>query len=224
MKPKVASRVQRKAYIQWWRSIQELQIQVDQRYQHIQEELNSLSADLEKYMSDKNSALTPPLEVLNKCIPAGALFRVCAGNCSFEVVRSVLESLTLLPFDEGISQIDAGVKVLAKAWTKQADLAEEIYSYALDLGCSAQNSDFKTAANKLRRKTAKQLLLTLPWTATEPQVREVVEQYLQRGAQEREEGNYEKSLKQLERGWNLLQQWGVESASNWERCGLTSVE
>ena len=118
------------------RSIQELQIQVEQRCQHIREELNSLSVTLDKFVSDKHSSLTPTLEILSKSIPAGALFRVCGGDCSLEIVKTVLGSLVLLPNDAGLSQVDIGAKVLAKAKTKQADIAEEIYSYALNLGRS----------------------------------------------------------------------------------------
>jgi len=192
------------------RSIQELQIQVEQRFQRIKEELNCLSVHLEQFMVDKDFALPPSLEVMSQSIPAGALFRVCGGDCSSDVVKTVLGSLLLLPSGEGMPQIGTVDELLAKARTLQADLAEEVYDYALTLG--SPNSDFQTAANKRRRQVAKELLLSLPWTATEPQVRAVMEQYLQRGKQAREEGDYAKCLKRLERGWDLLQQWGVESA------------
>ena len=61
------------------RSIQEMQIQVDQRYQHIKEKLLSLSTYMERYLAGKKDALKPTLEVLSKSIPAGSLFRVCQG-------------------------------------------------------------------------------------------------------------------------------------------------
>jgi len=202
------------------RGIEELQTQVEQRYQQIKEELNSLSANLDKFVSDKHSSLTPTFEALSKSTPTGALFRVCGGDCSLEIIKTVLKSWVLLPSDEGMPQIDTGEKLLAKAKTKQADLAEEIYTYALELGFPGPNCDFKTAADKLRESGAKKLLLALPWTATEPQVRAVVEQYLQRGRQVREEGDYAKSLKKLERGWELLQQWGVESAEMCLQLGV----
>lgn len=75
--------------------------------------------------------------------------------------------------------------MLKEATNKPAGLAEEIASYALVLGCAP--SSFRTAADKLRRKEQQQLHL-LPWTAAEPEIRAVVEPYLQRGTQAREEG------------------------------------
>ena len=62
------------------RSIQELQTQVDQRYQQMKEELNSLSVNLGKFVSDRNFTLTPSLEALNKSTLAEAVFRVCVGT------------------------------------------------------------------------------------------------------------------------------------------------
>ena len=79
------------------RSFQELQMQVDQRYQQIKEELNNLSVNLETFVSDKHSALPPPLEALSPSTPAGALFRVCGRDCSFEIVKILLENVVLLP-------------------------------------------------------------------------------------------------------------------------------
>ena len=61
---------------------------------------------------------------------------------------------------------------------------------------------------------ARQLLFSLPQTVTE------LEQFLQRGTQAREEGHYAKSLELLERGWNFLQQWGVESAEMCFQLGV----
>jgi len=126
-----------------------------------------------------------------------------------DLVKTVLESWILLPYNEGVLQVDVEEKRLVQAVTGRVDLAEEVYAYALELGSSVPNS--QTATRNLKRKTGKRLLLALPWTATEPQVREVAAQYLQRGTQARQEGNYANALKQLERGWNLLQQWEVRN-------------
>ena len=178
------------------RSIQELQTQVEQHYQQIQAELNSLSTDLEEFVFDRQTALTPTLEAMSKSSPTGGLFRVCGGDCSLEIVKTVLKSLLS---NGRILPVCTGENVLEKAMPKQGELA-------------TTNSDFKTAAGKFRRKVTKELLLTLPWTAIEPQIRSIGEQYLQRGTQAREEGNYAKSLKRLERGWDLLRQGGTESA------------
>lgn len=196
------------------RTFQELCIQLEQRCQRLQEELDSLSVSAERCILEKYSTL----ETFDMPTPAKVLFRVCVGDCSLEVVKAVLGSVLLLPSEEGIPSLDTGEKLVVYAQTQQADLAEEIYEFALNLGCS--NSDFKTAADTLRRKSAKQLLLALPWTATEPQVREVVNSYIQKGAKARVEGNYEKSLKQLEKGEQLLQLWGLESA---EMCAQLGV-
>ena len=63
--------------------------------------------------------------------------------------------------DEGIPQLGSGEILVEKTRTKRADLAEEIYLYAIKLGRPIPNSDFKTTASKLRRKVAKELLLSL---------------------------------------------------------------
>ena len=141
---------------------------MEQRYQKVKEELNSLSAHLETLVLDKRFAVSPKLEVLSKSTPAGALFRMCVGDCSLEIGKAVLGSLVLLPPDEGLPQMDTGEKLLEKARTKQADLAEEIYTYVLDFGCPASNCDFKTVASKLSRKVTKNYCSAFPGPPQNP--------------------------------------------------------
>ena len=73
--------------------------------------------------------------------------------------------------------------------------------------------------SKFRKKGKREAQFTLSKSATEPQVR-VVEQYLQIGTQAKEAGNYAKALKKLEKGRDLLQQRGLESAEMCLQLGL----
>ena len=98
------------------RSIQELQTQVEQRYQQAKEELNSLSVHLQKFVSDKKFPLTPSLEALrssllqqicSECVQGTALLdsQGCAGKFGAAVYYSH----------------GHGEKLLTKARVKQAD-------------------------------------------------------------------------------------------------------
>jgi tetratricopeptide (TPR) repeat protein len=78
----------------------------------------------------------------------------------------------------------------------------------------------RAAACELRRKVAKGVLLALPRTAADQQLRDVVEQYLHSGVAARGAGDYAKSLKKLEKGWKVLQQRGTESADICLELGL----
>lgn len=208
------------------RSILEVQRQVEQRCQQVKDELDLLSAALEKFTSDKNSSLSPALDAMSKSSPVKALFRVCVGDCSLQLAKSVLESCVLLPSDANIPQKDTGEKLLVKAkeCPEQADLASEIYAYALDLGLSgAIVNAFGAAARRSKRKLAKKLLLKLPFTATKEQHRGVVELYRVEGVVAREEGNYARSLKKLEKGWGLLQHWSLKSPEMCLQLGATYV-
>jgi len=55
------------------------------------------------------------------------------------------------------------------------------------------------------------MLRTLPLNFTEEYKRTVVELYRQAGEQARAKVDYTRSLKKLERGSSLLQQWGLDS-------------
>lgn len=57
-------------------------------------------------------------------------------------------------------------------------------------------------------------------TTSEQMKRDVAELYLQEGKTARENGDYSKSLKKLERGWKLMQQLGIESAEMCLHLGM----
>lgn len=193
------------------RGISEQHMRVEQRWQQVNEELNALNAHLEKYAFDKSFALDPALEAL-QFTPSGALFKVVIGDCSLLLVKAVLDNCVLLPVDEGMPRMDSGEKLIAKAGAvTQTDLAAEMLVYTAELGFQDFSSDYRKVASKMKRKTAKKLCFELPLTLTEERLREVAELYQQAGKQAKEEGDYIKALKKLERGWGWLQQWGVES-------------
>lgn len=203
------------------RSFQEMHIRVEQYYQQVKEELASLCVQLETFMSDKGCVLSPALSAMQST-PVGALFKVGVADNSLELAKAVLESCVLLPLDGGMPQADTGEKLLKKArdMMEQADLAEVLCAYASELGCAVPNLDLTAAINKKRWKVAKGMLLTLSWTATEQQLRGVAEQYLQAGAGAREAGDSQRAVTKLEKGWGLLQLWGVESAEVSLELGL----
>lgn len=194
------------------RSFQELGRKVDLRFELVQAELKTLSESLEKYKSDKVCTLSPALKAL-QCTCPGDLFKVAVGDNSLLLVKNVLEGCLLLPEEAGLPRTDTADKLMAKAltFTESADLAEEVSAYALELGCKDSNSDLKKAANQMRRKAAKEMLRTLPLNFTEEYKRTVAELYRQAGEQARAKGDYARSLKKLERGSSLLQQWGLDS-------------
>lgn len=96
------------------RSYQEMQMQVDQRYEKINEELNALSASLEKLTSDKHHIINPALAALSDSTPSGDLFRVVQGDCSLSLATMLMDHSVLLPADEGVLRMDAGKKVMEK--------------------------------------------------------------------------------------------------------------
>ena len=201
------------------RSFQELHIQVEQRYQQLQEELAAFSVQLETFTSDKNYQISPMLSAL-QIPPLGALFRVGVGDNSLLLAKTVLESCLLFPLDGGIPQMDLEGKILAKDMGTRADLAEELYTYAVELGYQGPIDRVKAAACELRRKVAKGVLFALPRTAAEQQLRDVVEEYLHSGVAARGAGDYAKCLKKLEKGWGALQQRNLESAGMCLELGL----
>lgn len=190
------------------KSFQEMHMRVEQRYQQVKEELAALCIQLENFMSDKRSALSPTLLALQST-PIGALFRVGVGDTSLSLAKAAWKSCILLPLDEGMPQIDTAKKLLKKArdMTEHIGLSEVIRDYALELECS--NSDLTTAVITKSQESAKGMS---SWTATEQLLLDVVNQYLHSGVEAKKKGDYRKSLKKLERGCGLLQHWGVESA------------
>lgn len=201
------------------RALQELHIAVEQRYQQMKETLGTFCVELERFTSDKNFTLSSVLTAL-QFTPTGALFKVGVGDNSLLLAKTVLENCLLFPSDGGIPQMDLEGKILSKDMGKRVDLAEELYTYAVELGCQGPIDEVKTAARALRRKVAKGMLFALPRTATEQQIRDVTEQYLHAGLAAKETGDYAKSLKRLETGWSVLQHWNLESADICLELGL----
>lgn len=195
------------------RSFTELQIRVEQRFAQVMKELEGFSAQLERYIGDKSCTPCLALAAL-QAIPSGALFRVCVGESSLLIAKAVTESGLLLPLKGEIPRENTGEQIAAmtKDMAERADLAEEIGAYALELGYQGPNIDFKAAVSKKKQKIAQGLLLALPYTATEQQLRDTVQFCLQQGVESKEKGEYAKSLRKLEKGWGLLQYWGLESA------------
>ena len=68
-------------------------------------------------------------------------------------MKTVSESCVLLPSEAGLpSVVDTGEKLLEEARTKQVDLAEEIYLYALDLGFPVPDTDCSKQVQEEREK------------------------------------------------------------------------
>lgn len=188
----------------------EIDLQVEQRFEKVQAELNVLSERLEKYASDRNYAFE---STLLDSVHSGALFMIAHGDCALTLVKTLIEHYMLLPLDETIPGPDTWEKLLkqAKSLAKKEDLAESIRIYAEELGHSDPSCEFTTAANKLIRKTAKKLQAILPLTVTEEEQRYVAELFLQDGQEAREKGKYAKALKKLESGWDIMRKWEIRS-------------
>jgi hypothetical protein len=176
------------------RSYQELQMQVDQRCEKVKEELRALIVSLEEYTSDKHYVLPPVLAALNDFQPAGALFRVVQANCSLLLEKTLRDYHILLPSDEVIPQKETGQKLRIMAESLQAEIAEEVCLYATEL-----------IGQQITPEEMKQ---------------DSAEAYLQEGKTARENGDYSKSLKDLERGWDLMQQSGIENAEMCLHMGM----
>ena len=194
------------------RSFKEMGMSVEQRYEEIKTELSALNSSLGKYLADKNYALSPDLAALGGPTAPSALFKVAMGDCSFLLAKTLMEHCALLPPYKGLPRAEMGEMLLEKAKDMEADLAEEISVYALEMGGTGPTHHFKAAADRRRKQVAKGLLLVLPSTATDQQKRGSAESHIQAWRTAKESGNSDKALKKLMRGWILLQQWGLETS------------
>ena len=196
------------------RCIREMELRVEQRCEQAKKELNTLKDSLAQFTSDKSYKLSPVLAGFGDSIPAGAVFRVALRDFSVSLAKAVMESCVLLPLDGCIPQMDIESNLLGnvKVLGEKADLVEKVLSFARELGHSVPSGDaLRTNLQKSRRKAIRELLSALPLTATEQHKREIADSYLQAGITAQEAGNYAKSLKKLQQGWSLLQQFGLES-------------
>jgi hypothetical protein len=106
------------------RTYQEMQMQVGQRYEKANEELNALIANLEKYTSDKHYALSPSLVALSGFQPAGAV----QADCSLLLEKTLVDHNILIPSDEVIPQKEKEQKL-----RKMTEIAYEVRLYTAEL-------------------------------------------------------------------------------------------
>ena len=95
---------------------------------------------MEIFTSDRKYAVSPIVESLQST--SSAFYRVAVGDNSLALVKAVQESCVLLLTDEGIPRLEAAEKLMAKAQTLEgkADLAEEVSTYAVELGSPDSSS------------------------------------------------------------------------------------
>lgn len=199
------------------RCFQEVLLQGWQRYEAAKQTLSQVRTNLERLLTDKEFRLSPKDKAICKTNSAVSWFQVVVGDFRPALAEIVKAHCCLLPSQEGLTLDETAAQVAAfskkQAEEGRADMAEEARYYAKALNPADVTPSFQSAALSLQAKSAKRVLLLLPDTAVEEEVREVADKYLKFAIEFKDLGNYEKARKKLKHAETLLAQWNLESSN-----------
>lgn len=185
------------------------------RYEELKRELSVHRSCFEKLKMSKETDIHAIDTAL--CESEHPLWGIVLGDCATAVGNLLMERCNVLPFK---GELPVGVK-------KRGKVLKEIETFAQDLTTKGQ-ADIAAEAVKYAKELEVPDVVSKPTrkrkahrdTTTEENAQAVAETLMKEGVGARTSGDYATALEKLQRGKELLEQWGLGSADLLLQLGL----